>query len=95
MTEFVPRGVPATLAAEAVAEMVSPVRCLICSAIYDVGKVTVTARYTDCSVWVSPCCNQQVDDRQHPWTATPRIETIDKASFSPYALDVFGRMEWS
>lgn len=95
MTEFVPRGALAMLAAEAVAEMVSPVRCLICQAIYDVGKVTVTARYTDCSVWMSPCCNVQVDDRQRPWTATPGIETIDKASFNPYAFNIFGGMEWS
>lgn len=42
--------------------MAFPVRCR-CGAIYDVGKVTVTARYLDCSVWKTPCCKQTADDR--------------------------------
>jgi hypothetical protein len=45
------------------AGMVSPVRCAYCSRVYDLGTVTVTARYMDCSVWKSPCCDRTVDDR--------------------------------
>ena len=43
--------------------MFSPVRCTFCGGVYDLGTVTVTARYSDCSVWKSPCCNTTVDDR--------------------------------
>lgn len=49
----------------AIADMFYPVRCN-CGQIYDVGKVTVTARYLDCSVWTTPCCGRHEDDR--PWT---------------------------
>lgn len=46
-------------------EMMSPVRCLRChSGVYDLAAVTVTARYTDCSMWRTPCCDALVDDRQ-------------------------------
>jgi hypothetical protein len=43
--------------------MTSPVRCAHCGKIYDLGRVEVVGRYTDCSVWNTPCCNRQVDDR--------------------------------
>lgn len=45
------------------AGMMSPVRCSHCGGIYDLGSVEVAARYTDCSVWKSPCCQRTVDDR--------------------------------
>jgi hypothetical protein len=49
--------------------MFDPVRCT-CGGIYDLGKVTVTARYTDCSVWTTPCCHRSVDDRgETGWTS--------------------------
>lgn len=44
-------------------EMMSPVRCRYCPGVYDLGSVTVTARYADCSMWKSPCCDMLVDDR--------------------------------
>ena len=43
--------------------MTSPVHCTHCGGVYDLAAVTVTGRYTDCSVWRSPCCNLTVDDR--------------------------------
>lgn len=43
-------------------DMRSPVRCGHCGHVYDLGKVTVTACYTDCSVWRTPCCDTTVDD---------------------------------
>ena len=43
--------------------MFMPVRCAHCGGVYDAGKVEVTARYTDCSVWRTPCCGRTVDDR--------------------------------
>jgi hypothetical protein len=47
----------------ATAGMTSPVRCAHCGKVYDLGRVEVVGRYTDCSVWNTPCCNRQVDDR--------------------------------
>jgi hypothetical protein len=49
--------------AELTAAMFMPVQCAYCQGVYDLGKVTVTARYTDCSMWRSPCCDITVDDR--------------------------------
>lgn len=43
--------------------MTQPARCGWCGGVYDLGKVTVTARYADCSVWKAPCCGMTVDDR--------------------------------
>lgn len=63
---------------DAIERMTSPVRCRHCRTVYDVGTVTVTARYTDCSLWTSPCCNRQVDDRQ--WKGLPDIEYLNRRS---------------
>ncbi len=49
--------------ARSVAGMGQPVRCGHCSRVYDLGKVTVVARYTDCSMWRCPGCSLLVDDR--------------------------------
>ena len=44
-----------------------PVRCTKCSRVYDLAKVTVIGRYTDCSVWKCPGCRCTVDDRPPGW----------------------------
>lgn len=55
--------------------MQTPVRCMHCGQVYDLGMVTVTGRYTDCSVWTSPCCNRQgMDDRL--WKGRADIEYL-------------------
>jgi hypothetical protein len=61
-----------------VALMLFPVRCTHCHEVYDAGKVTVTARYADCSVWRSPCCKRTVDDRRPPFTHRADIEEITR-----------------
>lgn len=43
--------------------MHQPVRCAFCHGVYDLGTVEVTARYTDCSMWKTPCCGITADDR--------------------------------
>ncbi len=43
--------------------MRDPVQCAHCPGVYDLATVNVTARYTDCSMWRSPCCGLLVDDR--------------------------------
>jgi hypothetical protein len=61
---------------EQIKDMRCPVRCTRCGGIYDSANVEVLARYTDCSVWVSPCCRQTVDDRPAGWVARPDIEKL-------------------
>lgn len=43
--------------------MFSPVRCLHCRTVYDMGAVQPVGRYLDCTVWRCPGCKLQVDDR--------------------------------
>jgi hypothetical protein len=78
-----------------IAGMSQPARCLRCShGVYDLGTVEVTARYTDCSMWKSPCCGSVVDDRgETGWTTRKDYERIDPNSPYPGA-DVYGRVLW-
>lgn len=64
------------LGREALADMTSPVRCTHCWRIYDLGTVTITGRYLDCTMWTSPCCRRKVDDRGAGWKSRPDIEPI-------------------
>ncbi|MCV7174809.1 hypothetical protein [Mycolicibacterium sphagni] len=45
--------------------MGSPVLCGKCGKVYDLQAVHVTQRYADCSMWRTPCCDREADDR--PW----------------------------
>ena len=47
--------------------MFYPGRCTRCYHVYDGSKVTVVHRYSDCSMWHCPGCNQLVDDRPIGW----------------------------
>lgn len=40
------------------------VRCVHCGGEYDLGRVVVTQRYADCSMWHCPHCERLVDDRK-------------------------------
>ncbi len=62
--------------AQLIAEMFSPVRCNRCRGVYDLGKVEVTARYSDCTVFKTPCCGSVADDRT--WKGRPDFTQIDK-----------------
>jgi hypothetical protein len=69
------------------AEMMFPVQCMHCSRQYDVGRVQVTARYTDCTVWTSPCCGTPgIDDR--PWVRDRHYREIKRGGPE---LDHLGR----
>lgn len=81
------------------AAMFKPVSCNHCrNGIYDIGKVEVTARYADCSMWKTPCCGVVVDDRgETGWKSFKDYEVIDKSRLDPDddpvwgdVLDVFG-----
>lgn len=59
--------------------MFSAVRCTHCGGVYDLGKVEVTGRYTDCSIWKAPCCGRTVDDRgETGWKTFKDYEYINK-----------------
>ncbi|MEV1013823.1 hypothetical protein AB0I89_24020 [Micromonospora sp. NPDC049801] len=82
-----------------IAGMFKPASCNRCrNGMYDIGTVEVTARYTDCSVWRTPCCKQVVDDRgETGWTTRRDYEVIDKSRIDPDdrmpwrgQVDVFG-----
>lgn len=64
------------------------VRCTYCRGEYDLGKVEVTARYTDCSMWKAPCCGRLVDDRR--WKSRVDYTEI-KCDTDPF-VDQWGRM---
>lgn len=83
--------------ADQIRDMFKPVRCN-CGQVYDLGSVEVTARYTDCSVWRTPCCRRTVDDRgETGWTSRKDYEVIDKNNLSvgAGAFDIHGRFRWA
>lgn len=58
--------------------MTSPVECTHCGDVYDLGTVTVTARYSDCSVWNTPCCGRVADDRE--WKSLRDFRRLRRSS---------------
>lgn len=54
--------------------MGTPVVCSHCGSVYDLQAVTVTARYSDCSVFITPCCNRRADDRS--WVGSPSFTRL-------------------
>lgn len=62
--------------------MFQPVRCTWCSGVYDLGKVEVTGRYADCSMWKAPCCGASVDDRgETGWTTRRDYVRLDRDGY--------------
>jgi hypothetical protein len=51
------------------------VKCTWCGQKYDLTRVTVIKRYSDCTVFESPCCRRQVDDRA--WKSRPDFEEVN------------------
>jgi len=54
---------------EVLSSMLVPVVCSYCGAIYDACGVEVTARYADCTCYITPCCGRHADDRK--WKSMP------------------------
>ena len=69
--------------------MLSPVRCRYCAKVYDLAKVVVVARYTDCSVWRCPGCDRQVDDRGE--SGRKSFSDYDRIERVTGGLDMYGR----
>lgn len=55
--------------------MTSPVRCNHCHKVYDLANVKVTARFSDATCYVTPCCERNVDDRT--WFGSPAFTRLD------------------
>lgn len=73
-----------------IADMFKPVRCT-CGQVYDLGAVTVTARYADCSMWKTPCCGRTADDRgETGWKSTQDYTVIDKTN----PMGAYGVRTW-
>ncbi len=62
--------------------MMVPVRCCHCGQVYDLCDIkseNIIHRYSDSTLYKSPCCKKQVDDRE--WKSSPDIEKLDKRDF--------------
>ena len=70
--------------------MISPVRCTYCGKVYDLADVETIARYADATVFRSPCCKRQVDDRE--WKSLPDFRRMpDVGEVSVRGFDRFFR----
>lgn len=57
-----------------VKDMLSPVECLHCGKVYDLTEGKPVHRFADCTVFITPCCSKQVDDRT--WISLPHIRRL-------------------
>lgn len=59
-----------------VEEMMIPVKCRHCGDVYDLTEGKPVQRYTDCTVYITPCCKKMVDDREY--VANPAFTRLKK-----------------
>lgn len=72
-------GNPWDVDPDLIADMFQPVRCLRCQGLYDLGTVEITHRYSDCTLWRTPCCKQAVDDRgETGWKSFQDYQRLNK-----------------
>jgi hypothetical protein len=57
--------------------MLSPVVCTHCGAIYDLCAVEPICRHADCTTFKTPCCGRHADDRR--WKSLPDIQDVRDA----------------
>lgn len=56
--------------------MNTDVVCTYCGATYDLGAVTVLARYSDATTFKTPCCGHEADDRE--WLSLPSFTRVER-----------------
>ena len=66
-------------------DMASPVVCAHCGKVYDLQRVQVIHRYGDCTLFRTPCCGKQADDRT--WKGLPDFTKWTPGS---YKCDLMG-----
>jgi hypothetical protein len=69
-------------------EMLNPVVCLHCGAVYDLCATEPVARLTDCDVFKTPCCNRTADTRR--WKGLPDYRDLRQDDFMP--MDIMGNI---
>jgi hypothetical protein len=75
--------------------MMAPVRCNHCRRVYDLTKTEVIHRYADCTLYTTPCCARQVDDRPAGSVSSPAFtrlsrEEIEAARHGEVFVDEYG-----
>jgi len=76
-------------------QMTSPVRCLHCRVIYDMGAVQTIDRHLDCSTWHCPGCKLLVDDRcLGGWGGRRDVERVEMIplGYELHRVDIRGNM---
>jgi hypothetical protein len=79
-----------------VADIAIPVQ-RTCGTIYDMQRVEVLARHLDCTVWRTPCCGRQADDRgESGWTRRQDYRRLTAQEVEAYSrgwspMDIYGR----
>jgi hypothetical protein len=56
------------------------VKCTHCGLTYNLESVKIIARYSDCTVFKTPCCNVMADDRE--WKILPDFKKVDNYIFN-------------
>ena len=75
---------------EKLARMLVPVVCSHYGAVYDLCSTHPTARYSDCTCYITPCCGRHADDRR--WKSLPDFTELSeivrrKGIFGGLSLD--------
>ena len=55
--------------------MSTVVRCSFCGKIYDMKDIKIIARHADATVFTTPCCGHEADDRR--WSGHRDYEVIE------------------
>lgn len=66
-------------------EMRCPVRCVGsggCGRVFDLCAVETVARYSDRTVFITPCCGRKTDDRPLGWGGGVERVTEDEARYA-------------
>lgn len=62
-----------------ISKMLVPVKCNRCGRAYDLCDGKVIHRYADCTFYKTPCCGQNVDDRE--WVTAPAFTRLERPHF--------------
>lgn len=82
---FEPNGIIQSLNpinGEDVELMTSPVKCNYCGTTYDLTSVKVIHRYSDCTLFKTPCCDKMADDRK--WKSLPDFQEVDLSKYTSH-----------
>ena len=64
--------------------------CRFCHTEYDLGRVEVVARYAECTVFRTPCCGREVDDRPK---SLPDFRKVEDVPYSDRMHDIMRELK--